>query len=423
MCHHLRVGSRLGACALAACLFVLALAPAATAAPTSVGPGGTLLVNGQPSFPIALLRPPPLEGTTPWGTGALDEVVVAGVTILGTGPHGVDWTDAHLEDAKAWNAAAARRGVHTWVNLRELALAQAETPQEERLRAVVEALRDSPGLGLWKGLDEPWLGRWSPEVLRHAHETVKALDPAHLSVLIQAARGPAAELALYSPVTDVHSVDVYPVKLRRVDPDLGAVGRWTRILVGVTPNRSVWTTLQICHSGGFDRTGGTGAYVLPTRLQARYMAYSAILNGARGLVYFGGQLPGCMAPADAAYGWNWTHWRDVLGPLVRELGPRGRLQAALVAPGAGIAVRSSDPGTQVGTRRVGRELWVIAARRGRGVVNVRLRGLPRGVRSGWVYRENRKIRVRNGVLTDRFGRWDVHVYRFVAAAPSAPSAP
>jgi hypothetical protein len=417
MCHHLRVGSLRGACALAACLFALAVVPAALAAPTAVGPRGILFVDGQPAFPIALLRPPPLAGTTPWGTSGLDEVVGAGVTILGTGPHGVEWTDAHLEDAKAWNDAAAARGVHTWVNLRELSLAQPGTTQEERLRAVVEALRDSPGLGLWKGSDEPWLGRWSPSLLAHAYATVKALDPAHLSVVIQAARGPAAELAPYSAVTDVHSVDVYPVRLRRVDPDLGAVGRWTRTLVGVTPNRAVLTTLQICHSGGFDRTGGTGAYVLPTRLQARYMAYDAILNGARGLVYFGGQLPGCMSPVDAPYGWNWTHWRDVLRPLVRELGPRGRLHAALLAGGAGIAVRSSDPGTRVTTRRVGREVWVLAARRGRGTVDVRLRGLPRALRSGWVYREGRKIRVRNGVLTDRFGRWDVHVYRFVTPAP------
>ena len=410
------MGSRRGACALAACVFALALAPAVSAAPTEIGPRGTLLVGGQPSFPIALLRPPPLEGTTPWGKGALDEVVAAGVTVLGTGPHGVEWTDAHLEDAKAWNDAAAARGVHTWVNLRELSLAQPGTPQEERLLAVVHALRDSPGLGLWKGADEPWLGRRSPELLRHAYETTKALDPSHLSVVIQAARGSAAELAPYSSVTDVHSVDVYPVKLRRVDPDLGAVGRWTRTLVGVTPSRSVLTTLQICHSGSWDRASGSGAYVLPTAVQARYMAYEAILNGARGLVYFGGQLPGCMAPADVPYGWNWTHWRDVLRPLVRELGPRGRLHAALVSPGAGIAVRASDPGTRVTARRVGREVWVLAARRGRGTVDVRLRGLPRTVRSGWVYREGRKIRVRRGVLTDSFGRWGVHVYRFVLPA-------
>jgi hypothetical protein len=404
------VGSRGAALVLAVAAALVSAAPAA-GSPTAVGPGGTILVNGAPLFPIALLKGPPLNGSTPWGTGALDETVAAGVTVFSTGPLGHDWTENDLTDAKAWNGAAAARGVQTWVNLRELARAQPGTNQETRLREVVGALRGSPGLGFWMGPDEPLLAGLSANHLRHAYSTTKALDPAHLAILIQAPRGLPADLAPFASVTDVHSVDVYPVKYLRPEADLHWVGRWTKTLLDVTPNRAVVTTLQICASGSFDRGGGTGAYVLPTKQQARFMAYDAILNGARGLVFYGGQNLACQTLEDRAFGWNWTYWRDVLGPLVRELGPRSRLHAALVAPGNGIGLRSSDTRTHVVTRRVGRELWVLAARRGPGVVQVRFKGLPQRVRRASVFGEGRTVRVRKGVLADHFGQWDVHVYR------------
>jgi hypothetical protein len=39
--------------------------------------------------------------------------------------------------------------------------------------------------------------------------------------------------------------------------------------------------------------------VLPTFQQERYMAYDAILNGARALTFFGGNQPGCFSGTDA----------------------------------------------------------------------------------------------------------------------------
>ena len=46
------------------------------------------------------------------------------------------------------------------------------------------------------------------------------------------------------------------------------------------------------------------------------MAYQAIANGARGLVFFGGHLTEVMSPADARAGWNWSFWSEALRPLV-----------------------------------------------------------------------------------------------------------
>jgi hypothetical protein len=71
----------------------------------------------------------------------------------------------------------------------------------------------------------------------------RVLDRDHLWSTIQAPRG-TPQLAEYSPVTDIHGVDVYPITLTNPNGDLSQVGRWTNTIASVTPNHAVWTTLQ-----------------------------------------------------------------------------------------------------------------------------------------------------------------------------------
>ena len=410
----MRTTARAVAAALVALAFGVAPATdSAVAARTTYDSNGTVLWNGKKAFLIGLLRPPPLDARTPWGTNALDEVVAAGVNILAAGPYGRDWTDEDVPDVRLWSAAAAARGAGTWVNLRELARAQPGTEEELALKHVVASLKDERGLAMWKGPDEPWWSGWRPaSLLQHAYATTKAIDPNHLWDIIQAPRGTAADLAPYSEVTDGHAVDVYPVRFGVTDPQLDSVGRWTALIRSITPNKVVFTTLQICFSGS-DDPAGSGAYVMPTLDQERYMAYDAIVNGARGLFFFGGNNPRCFGAGDAELGWNWTFWSVALRSLVAELGPRSRLYPALVSPGTQARLPTTDPSTNAVRRRGrGRDLWVIATRRGAGTKRVTVRGLPRSLTRGTVYREGRSIRVRNGTFTDSLSRWGVHVYHF-----------
>jgi hypothetical protein len=370
------------------------------------------MVDGAAAFPLGLSLPPPLEGFSPAGTDALDEVVGAGIAFLRAGPRHGEWTDAAIVDAEQWNAAAADRGANTWIELGELGHAQPGTPEDARLQQVVTTLKVSPGLGFWKGQEEPYWSGFSASSLRYARDATQAIDPDHLFVIIEAPRGTAADLAPYSAVCDAHGVDIYPVPFGSPDPDLHQVGRWTRTVRTITPNRAVFTTLQICFSGS-DDPAGSGAFVLPTHRQARYMAYDAILNGARGLVFFGGHISHCLDPADAALGWNWAFWNDVLKSLVAEIGPRGRLHPALLVPGSGPELRTTDPTTEVRSRRVGAtDIWVMTARSGFGTKDVTITGLPHTITTGSHYRSNRPVAVHNGAFTDTFSQWDVHVYHF-----------
>jgi hypothetical protein len=401
---------------VALALVVTAAAGSAAAATTRLDRHGTVLLDGHRIFPIVLAKGPPADG--------LAEVAAAGVNFLKVGPVGA-WSDAELTEALAANRAAAANGLHTWVNLSSLSAATPWSWEEGRLRQVIGALEADPSgsaIGMWKGADEPWRFLVPESWLRFSYclgtgrgrrswcAGRAPLDTDHLWVTVQAPRGGIPRLARYSSVTDIHGINRYPVALGNHDPDLRDVGLWTNRLSWATPNRAVWTTLQICWTWSYDALGN---FALPTREQERFMVYDAIINGARALAFYGGNNPKCWSPFDALGGWNWTFWNGVLEPLVREIGAASPLAPALVRPGSTRWLRTSDPMTQAISRR-GRagELWVLVARSGEDTEQVTISGLPAWASRAEVYTEDRSVAAEQGVLTDSFERWSVHIYRF-----------
>jgi hypothetical protein len=422
------------AAALAASAVVACLAGAARPATTTFDPSGTIRFDGRPTLPIVLSPGPPLGSATPWGTDGLAETASAGVNMYRVGP-GTSWSTTDIDSALAWDRAAAAVHAYTWLNLNGYGLAQPGSTADGGLARAVGALNADPSssaIGMWRGRDEPWWGGIAPSALQFPFCRVTGrgdpswcageapLDPGHLWVTIEAPRGTAADLAPYSGVTDVHGVDDYPVTLKAGDsPDLHQVGTWTATLASVTPNAPVWTTLQICSSGANDKT--TGAYVLPTYRQERYMAYDAILNGAHALNFFGGSVAGCLTPRDAQYGWNWTFWQRALKPLVRQLAAASPLGPALVNDAPTPEVTADDRTTETLVKQgpSASNLWLIAARSGSGYANVTFTGLPAWARQGTVYTEGRSVTASGGSFRDVIGQWGVHVYHFVKPAPAS----
>ena len=324
-------------------LVAVVLAEGAGAAVTTVDQYGTALIDGQKVFPIVLAKGPERGSTTQTGGDAVDEVVAAGVNVFKVGPATRPWWPEDKADAEAWNQEAAARGVYTWVNLATLADAEPGKLKDTRLREVIALLENDPALAMWKGADEPWLARFAPEELQYAYCVATSrgeagwcqapADQEHPWVTIQAPRGTSADLEPYSAVTDIHGVDHYPVTwVDQNDPNLHEVGVWTDTIASVTPNRAVWTTLQVCASGSSGPN--EGEFVLPTRRQERYMIYDAILNGARSLAFYGGNIDRCWTPADAALSWNWSFWNDVLKGLIQEISADSPIAPALVNPGS-----------------------------------------------------------------------------------------
>jgi len=386
---------------------------------------GCLLVAGKRVFPLGLSDPPPFDGKAPNGNPAWAEVANAGITF---GRNYTVWRAAaaaeQLIAVEQELDAAAQHGLQLWL---ALAGVDNDLSHQALLDKIVNAVKGHPGLGLWKGADEPAHGKVPAAGCVAVYKHVKALDPNHPLVLIQAPRGPlggrltAATIKPYAPACDIHGVDIYPVSkppgLHADGPntDISVVGDMTRIVARATGRKAIWATLQIAWSGSIP----PHPLVFPTFVQARFMAYDAIVAGARGLSFFGGQIRAAMSAADKQRGWNWTYWKNVLVPLLAELTDAPHKQA-LTAPLSARTIKASATDVAVSARGAGGFLYLIAVRRSpTRTGSVRFTGLPTSVKSGTVLAHPggnpaRQVTVSGGAFTDpsEYAPHNARVYRF-----------
>jgi hypothetical protein len=411
---------------------------------------GSLVIGGEQVFPIGLSNAPPATGNAPSGRNGLAEVAAAGVRFVRTGLG--DWSAAASDEQIASQGTmldqAAAHGLLCWLWLGTLPNlpAQSGSPDDVLLAKVVNAFKAHPALGAYKGIDEPAnappASRIPVAALVRGYQRVAALDPAHPQVIIQAPTGTAADLTPYRPAFDITGADIYPVSYPpgihgdSTNHDISVVGDTTKKMVAAAGSKPVWMTLQISWSGAAPSQESPGIVPrFPTLHQERFMAYQAIVNGARGLNFFGGNMTQVTRPADAAAGWNWTFWTEVLQPLLTELTSTA-VGPALVAANSGAAVRASAADVEVLARETDSFLYVIAVRRGATTTRVSFSGLPSrhdgqqigGGEALFEYVQDplpppiqageqtfRGVDVSGGSFTDWFGPHDARVYRFPLA--------
>jgi hypothetical protein len=411
------------------------------------GATGSLVIDGQKVFPIGLSEAPQPDGQAPDGRSAWAEVASAGVNFVRSGLR--QWNlaqiDAQIAAERARMDTAAAHGLHTWPRLGNAGnLPSAPGSVEEQLLLrIANGLKTHDALGAYKGADEPALGGIPAAGLARARTKLRTVDVDHPVVIIQAPRGTVASLTPYRPVFDITGADIYPVAYPPgqhsdvPNKDISVVGDVTKKMLQAAGAKPIWMTLQIAWSGVTpNRQRPDLVPRFPTLQEERFMAYQAIVNGARGLVFFGGQLTQVMRPRDAQLGWNWTFWQQVLRPLLVELTSPSVLPA-LIAPVAQAAVTASASDVELTARRSGNTLHVIACRRGGSTSRVTISGLPpkqggAPLTAGQVMFEYaqdplpppiqpdkqqfRFVQVANGSFKDWFGPHDVHVYRFNLAA-------
>src|SRR5216684_1691211 len=360
---------------------------------------GRLLIDGRKVFPIGLSYAPPLGGKTPNGNDGWAEVAAAGVNFIRTGRN--DWSlaavDAQVASERGRLDAAASHGLHCMLRFADVGSFPPSTGSgspsinEQLLVKIANGLRGHPALGAYYGVDEPANPnrptQIAPDGLVRAHSRLKALDPDHPLVINQAPLGTVSELVPYRPAFDITGADIYPVSyppgVHSDSPnhDISVVGDMTRKMVEAGGGKPVWMTLQIAWSGTApSKTNPQSVPRFPSLQEERFMAYQAIVSGARGLIFFGGHLTQVCTPADAKAGWNWTFWQQTLRPLLAELSS-SELQPALVAPNANLRIGTKAHTTGVTdvelvARRAGAFLYIIAVKRGGSTSLVDFVGLP-----------------------------------------------
>jgi hypothetical protein len=393
---------------------------------------GTMLVDGAPVFPIGLSDPPPLGSTAPdSGLDAWAEIASVGVRLVRNYTRWVDPVDEQLISVAEQLDAASSHGLQLWLGLAGVCN---DLSKRALLDRIVNTFKAHPGLGAWKGADEPAHGHIAAEGLVRVYRRLHAHDPAHPVVIIQAPRGPGSTpgsrdrkltpeaLQPYAAACDIHGVDIYPVSDppgrhaggQGVSTDISVVGDMTTIIAQATRRKAIWTTLQIAWSGVLP----PHPVVFPTLQQARFMAYDAIIAGARGLLFFGGHITKVMNATDQERGWNWSYWRKVQRPLLVELSDPEHT-AALVAPVSTGKISADAVDIAVSPRLTDGSLYLIAVRKSPTLTSkVRFSGLPPGIEEGVVLAHPgnapRRVVVKNGAFTDRspYAPHNARVYRF-----------
>lgn len=376
-----------------------------------------LVIDGQKVFPIGFTMPPPPEGKTPEGKNGIQELADAGATFMRTGAASDGWNNAAFEREQKYMDAAVKYGLHCLPFLREAARVTTDA-RKAKLQEIVSRFKNHPGLGAWKGDDEPEWGKVPLPPLIAARKLVEELDPNHPMVVIHAPRGTVESLREYDVTGDIVGADVYPISYPPgihsllTNKDISMVGDYTRKMMEVAGGKMpVWMVLQISWSGVLkpDKT-----LRFPTFPEERFMTYEAIINGARGLIYFGGSNLKAMTPSDRELGWNWTFWKRVLRPVIEEIGTKSPLYPALVTANASYAMEvTHGQGMEFCAREAGGDLFLLACKREGPTEKVEFSGLPASANTGEVlYESPRTVEAKAGKLNDWFAPFDVHVYRF-----------
>ncbi len=385
------------------------------AAPTKVtyDQYNRVLKNGKPWFPILLTPvPPPFGAKDPMGRDAVESLVADGVDGFRIG-RGLE-TKKEQDECAKYLDWFAKYGAYAMPYISEPSVFSAKFPKRpEVLRQIIERFKDHPALALWKTMDEPAWGGSSPQGMIEAYKFIKKIDQDHPVWIGHAPRATLETLREYYDACDMAGLDIYPISIPMgkhghfPNKEMSVVGdyaQWiNKALYGKKP---FFMILQICWSGV---TPPNNILVMPTYRQERYMTYQSIINGARGLVYFG--MPVALQGRDAELGYNWTFWNEVMRPLLREMGKGSEIHSALLAPDARAALKvSGQPELEYTTRQVGPFLYIFAAKREGPAKEIRFTG---DVLSGEIeaLSENRKLNAQNGSFSDNFEPFDVHIYK------------
>jgi hypothetical protein len=405
---------------------VLALLPptARTQEKVSFREDHTVLVGGRPFFPIGLYYcGEEFDDAT---DKQLRELAEYGFNTLGYYRWG-------RQDWKAEFDRAHKLGLKVWVR-GENGFALDGPAVEKAALEQVRALRKHPALLFWEFQDEPILNKVSVEGSRKGYQMVKREDPNH-PLLVVEWPGAADRFSLWKGIGDIFATDLYPIPRERKygglpNHDITQMRDYLAALRNAHGDRPMLLVLQAW--AWEPLKDGEKGY--PTVRESRFMAYQAVIHGARGLFYYG-QMH-CMKPntasglaptaKDAAgqkaefekcLALNRRFWDGHRG-FFRELIQASKI---FVLPPAGDRERitTTEANIESATRK-GPDggvylLSVNASDRERQATFQ----LPAGSKASEVrvLFEDRKLSVKDGAFTDSFRPYDVHVYTTAAGLP------
>ena len=205
----------------------------------------------------------------------------------------------------------------------------AKKGEDELNRWVADTLGKHPGLAGFYTMDERPADQ-VPLVFRQ-YQQLAAAAPGTVTYGVLG-DGWESQAPLWRDVLDVMGLDPYPITKPAGQNDLAMVGEWTRLgQDAVKRSRPVWMVLQY-----FPVTDAAG---WPSEAELRAMSWMAIIEGARGLLYWSFGEKGLAWVKDAKE--KEARWAE----LVRVTKEIKALEPVLLAPDAAVVARESSGGS------------------------------------------------------------------------------
>jgi hypothetical protein len=245
------------------------------------------------------------------------------------------------------------------------------------------------------------------------YKRLRQKDPAHPVWMNHAPRNQLRDLSLFNQAADIVGCDIYPVPWStNTHSDLpiktlAATGAYTKRMQAASPSKPVWMVLQGCGWADLDAKASEETKRIkrrPNYKETRFMAYDAVVHGARGILYWGTSY----IEKDSEM------WEDLLR-LGREM---SALQPVLSAPDAELDVSveigptwgSVEDAVQVLPKRVKDTVGFIVVNESNDPLTYTLSGLE--ALNGVVYADgsdSRAASVENGSLSLSIGGHGVRI--------------
>lgn len=383
----------------------------------------TVLVGGKPFFPIGLYYC--AEEFEDDSGKLLKQLRGYGFNTLGYYRWGTPNAKKELDRAHT-------AGFKVWVRGHDgfdLSVPNAEKGALEQVRA----LRTHPALLFWEFQDEPILNKVSVEGSRKGYELVKKEDPDHPMLVVEWP-GATDRFHLWKGIGDIYATDLYPIPRERKygrlpNHDITQMRDYIAALKKGYGEKPVLLVLQAW--AWEPLKDGEKGY--PTVRESRFMAYQAVIHGAKGLHYYG-QVH-CTKPNSAASLWSQSkdpatakkEFEECLRlnslfwerhkPFFQELEKVSAIFVLRDAKAAdAITVAKQDPAGERGIEGVTKQgekgpiLLAVNADTKARTATFRLPAAAREAKEVHVLFENRMLAVKDGEFTDKFEPYDTHVY-------------
>lgn len=321
---------------------------------------GVISIDGKPFFPIGTYGAPVED---------YDKLKQAGYNFV----------VAHVENLDKVHEAGLKAAVHV----------SGTPPDWPEVAETVNKYKNHPAVLCWMLFDEPGYNRADLLDIYNLYNVVYQADPNHLSYLVITT---PTVYKTFGQCCDILSVDTYPI----AQGDITAVGR--------NMAKAYRETLQeqpLWHCGQLFKWP---AQRMPTPQEHRYMTYTALMEGANGLLWYTYKGFGQYLPVDAPDLWEY-HKKllkeiTALTPLFLER----RVGKKITLAKNNELIHGYIKECSLG------QFAIVVNHSKTETVTADIK-LPVAGGSVSVYGEDRSVAVAGGTISDEFKPLDVHIYQ------------